>query len=187
MKLGGNVKGLIVDEKEMDVLYLRKLEGGELKHSFPKVMFNPSHEDEEEKKTFQVPNPTLYAIATDFTSLRLDSSALDRLLLTFGVSALLDHESTALSAVSNAVAALLCEAIKVDVAVVFNSMDFGDGFSAKEELEVASDMKVLLNGLKLVGKVETDSVSKIAKVHIGISLKYLSIWVSLNPLLTQTS
>ena len=50
MKLGGNVKGLIVDENGMDVLYLKKLEGGELKHSFPKVMFNPSYEDEEEKK-----------------------------------------------------------------------------------------------------------------------------------------
>ena len=50
MKLGGNVKGLIVDENGMDVLYLRKLEGGELKHSFPKVLFIPSYEDEEEKK-----------------------------------------------------------------------------------------------------------------------------------------
>ena len=50
MKLGGNVKGLIVDENGMDALYLRKLEGGELKHSFPKVLFIPSYEDEEEKK-----------------------------------------------------------------------------------------------------------------------------------------
>ena len=49
MKLGGNVKGLIVDENGMDVLYLRKLEDGQLKPSFPKVMFNPSYEDEEEK------------------------------------------------------------------------------------------------------------------------------------------
>ena len=127
------------------------------------------------KPTFQFPNPTLYAIATDFTSLRLDSSAIDRLSSAFGVSALLDHESAALSAVSDAVAALSCEAIKVDVAAVFNSMDSGYGFSAKEEVEVASDMKVLLNGSKLVGKVEIDLVSKIAKVHIGISLKYLSI------------
>ncbi|KAF3945766.1 hypothetical protein CMV_027891 [Castanea mollissima] len=139
------------------------------------------------KPTSQVPNPTLYAIATDFASLQLDSSALDRLsspssnhasppvhsqfsiphppplcsdhstLLPiqisealnkfknsqldetleldsielskeeaslveslyprglFGVSALLDHESAALSAVSNAVTALSCEAIKADV------------------------------------------------------------------------
>uniref|UniRef100_A0A2N9GBR1 Formin-like protein n=1 Tax=Fagus sylvatica TaxID=28930 RepID=A0A2N9GBR1_FAGSY len=50
MKLGGNVKGLIVDENGMDVLYLRKLEDGQLKPSFPKVMFNPSYEDEEEKR-----------------------------------------------------------------------------------------------------------------------------------------
>nr|XP_023910664.1 histidine--tRNA ligase, cytoplasmic-like isoform X1 [Quercus suber]XP_023910670.1 histidine--tRNA ligase, cytoplasmic-like isoform X2 [Quercus suber] len=83
----------------------------------------------------------------------------------FGVCAVLDHESAALSAVSDAVAALSCEAIKADVAAVFNSMDSGDGFSAKEEVGVASDMKVLLNGSKLVGKVEIDSVSKIAKVH----------------------
>ena len=78
-------------------------------------------------------------------------------------------------AISDAVAALSCEAIKADMAAVFNLMDSGYGFSAKEEVEVASDMKVLLNGSKLVGKVEIDLVSKIAKVHIGISLKYLSI------------
>nr|POE92772.1 histidine--trna ligase, cytoplasmic [Quercus suber] len=206
MKLGGNVKGLIVDENGMDVLYLRKLEGVELKHYFSKVMFKPSYENEEEKKvdvtlerprkskrqevplrsedsgtnhlkkvkpTFQVPNPTLYAVATDFTSLRLDSSTLDRLSLAFGVSALLDHELATLSAVSDVVVALSCEAIKANVAMVFNLMDFGDGFLAKEDIEVTSDMKVLLTGSKLVGKVETDSVSKIAKVHIGISLKYL--------------
>ena len=108
------------------------------------------------KPTFQFPNPTLYAIATDFTSLRLDSSALDRLSSMFGVSALLDHESAALSAVSDAVAALSCEAIKADVAAVFNLMDSRYGFLAKEEVEVASDMKDLLNGSKLVGKVEID-------------------------------
>uniref|UniRef100_A0A2N9ILZ7 Aminoacyl-transfer RNA synthetases class-II family profile domain-containing protein n=1 Tax=Fagus sylvatica TaxID=28930 RepID=A0A2N9ILZ7_FAGSY len=82
----------------------------------------------------------------------------------YGVSAVLDHESTALLAISDAVAALSCEATKADVAA-FNSMDSGDGFSAKEEVAVASDMKVLLNGSKLVGKVAIDSVSKIAKVH----------------------
>ena len=120
-------------------------------------MFNPSYEDEEEKKvdvtlewprkskrqevpfrsedsstnhlkkvkpTFQVPNPTFYAIATDFASLRLDSSTLDRLSSAFGVSALLDHELAALSsAIFYAVVTLLCKAIKADVAVVFNSMD----------------------------------------------------------------
>ena len=127
------------------------------------------------KPTFQVPNPTLYAIATDFASLRLNSSALDKLSSAFGVSTLLDHESATLSAVFDAVVALSCEAIKADVAAVFNSMDSQDGFSAKEEVGVASDMKILLNGSKLVGKVEIDSVSKIAKVHTGISLKYLSI------------
>ena len=122
------------------------------------------------KPTFQVPNPTLYTIATDFALLRLNSSALDRLSSAFGVSTLLDHESATLSAVFDEVVALSCEASKADVAAVFNSMDSRDGFSAKEEVEVASDMKILLNGLKLVGKVEIDLVSKIAKVHIGISL-----------------
>ncbi|KAK9985132.1 hypothetical protein SO802_034657 [Lithocarpus litseifolius] len=41
----------------------------------------------------------------------------------FGVCAMLDHKSAVLSAVSDAMAALSCEAIKADVAVVFNSMD----------------------------------------------------------------
>ncbi|KAF3953019.1 hypothetical protein CMV_021491 [Castanea mollissima] len=173
MKLGGNVKGLIVDENGMNVLYLRKLEGGELKHSFPKEVplrsedFGANHL-KKVKPTFQVPYPTLYAIAIDFASLRLDSSTLDRLSSAFGVFALLDHESVALSAVSDVVAALSCKTIKVDVAVVFNLMDSGDGFSAKEEVEVATDIKVLLNGSKLIGKVEIDLVSKIAKVHIDL-------------------
>jgi hypothetical protein len=47
---GGNVKGLIVDENGRDVLYLRKLEGGQLKASFPKVIQNPSYEEEKEKR-----------------------------------------------------------------------------------------------------------------------------------------
>jgi hypothetical protein len=47
---GGNVKGLIVDENGRDVLYMRKLEGGHLKTSFPKVIYNPSYEEEKEKR-----------------------------------------------------------------------------------------------------------------------------------------
>lgn len=50
MNFGGNVKGLIVEENGVDVLYLRKLEGGQLETSFPKVVFNPSFEDEKEKR-----------------------------------------------------------------------------------------------------------------------------------------
>ncbi|KAF5479376.1 hypothetical protein F2P56_000207 [Juglans regia] len=81
-----------------------------------------------------------------------------------GISAILDHEFTALSSIVDAVAAISCEAARADVAA-FNSMDSGDGFSSKEEVGVASDMKVLLNGSKLVGKVERVWFSKIPKVH----------------------
>ncbi|KAE8022261.1 hypothetical protein FH972_008076 [Carpinus fangiana] len=80
------------------------------------------------------------------------------------LSAIVDHESTALSAIADAVSAISCEASRADVAA-FSSVDSGDGFSAKEEVGVASDMKVLLNGSKLVGKVQSESVSKIPKVH----------------------
>lgn len=82
----------------------------------------------------------------------------------YGISALLDHLSTALSTTVDAVAALSCEAIKADV-VVFNPTDSGDGFVLKDEIGVASDMKVLLNGSKLVGKVESEAISSILKVH----------------------
>lgn len=84
--------------------------------------------------------------------------------LLLSLSAIVDHESTELSAIVDAVAAISCEAARADVAA-FSSVDSGDGFSAKEEVGVASDMKVLLNGSKLVGKVECESVSKISKVH----------------------
>ncbi|PKI54989.1 hypothetical protein CRG98_024589 [Punica granatum] len=52
--------------------------------------------------------------------------------------------------VVDAVAALSCEAIKADVSA-FNSVDSGDGFTPKDEIGVSSEMKVLLNGSKLVG------------------------------------
>lgn len=44
----GNVKGLIVDENGVDVIYLRKLEVGQDQTHFPKVVFNPSYENDEE-------------------------------------------------------------------------------------------------------------------------------------------
>ncbi|KAG7954694.1 hypothetical protein I3843_11G032300 [Carya illinoinensis] len=50
MNFGGNMKGLIVEENGVDVFYLRELEGGQLETSFPKVAFNPSFEDEKEKR-----------------------------------------------------------------------------------------------------------------------------------------
>ncbi|KAL0555789.1 hypothetical protein IC582_004287 [Cucumis melo] len=81
-----------------------------------------------------------------------------------GICALLDHQSTALSSVADAVAGISCEASKADVSA-FSLMDSGDGFASKEEVGVANDMKVLLNGSKLVGKIESGAISKIPKVH----------------------
>ncbi|OIV94121.1 hypothetical protein TanjilG_29221 [Lupinus angustifolius] len=43
---------------------------------------------------------------------------------------------------------LSCEALKADV-TAFNLMDSGDGHSSKEEVGVAADLRVLLNGSKL--------------------------------------
>ncbi|KAM2978380.1 hypothetical protein FF2_015201 [Malus domestica] len=57
---GGNVKGLIVDENGVDVIYLKKLEAGQAHTNFPKIMFNPSFEDdddeEQEKKVDSKPS-----------------------------------------------------------------------------------------------------------------------------------
>ncbi|KAI6691335.1 hypothetical protein NL676_028163 [Syzygium grande] len=92
----------------------------------------------------------------------------------YGICAVLDHLSTALSTTVDAVAALSCEAIKANVAV-FNPMDSGDGFVQKDEIGVASDMKVLLNGSKLVGEVESEAISCIPKVHA--TLRRVVKWV----------
>ncbi|KAI6691336.1 hypothetical protein NL676_028164 [Syzygium grande] len=85
----------------------------------------------------------------------------------YGICAVLDPLSTALSTTVDAVAALSCEAIGADVAV-FNLMDSGDGFDSKEEIGVASDLRVLLNGSKLVGKVESEAISCIPKLHASL-------------------
>ncbi|XP_059645400.1 histidine--tRNA ligase, cytoplasmic [Cornus florida] len=81
-----------------------------------------------------------------------------------GICGLLDHQSSALLGIADAVAALSCEASRADVSA-FNLMDSGDGFSAKDEISVASDLKILLNGSKLAGKLESDAVSEIPEVH----------------------
>ncbi|KAL6996125.1 histidine--tRNA ligase [Sarracenia purpurea var. burkii] len=82
-----------------------------------------------------------------------------------GICAILDHHSTALSAIADAVAALSCEASGSALAA-FNLIDSGDGSSVnKDEVGVASDLKVLLNGSNLVGKLESDAVSEIPQVH----------------------
>ncbi|GAY58154.1 hypothetical protein CUMW_184940 [Citrus unshiu] len=81
-----------------------------------------------------------------------------------GICAVLDHKSSALSAIIDAVAALSCEASGADVAA-FNSIDSGDGFTAKEEIGVAGDLKVLLNGSKLVGKMKSEDILEIPKIN----------------------
>ncbi|KAI9082117.1 hypothetical protein K1719_035857 [Acacia pycnantha] len=81
-----------------------------------------------------------------------------------GVSAILDHQSAALSALADFGAAVSCEASKADVSS-FDFMDSGYGHASKERVGVCSDMKVLLNGSKLAGKVKLESVSKIPVVH----------------------
>ncbi|XP_021775286.1 histidine--tRNA ligase, cytoplasmic-like [Chenopodium quinoa] len=81
-----------------------------------------------------------------------------------GICALLDYGASCLSPVSEMVAALSCEASKANVSA-FNLVDSGDGKCVKDEASVASDLKVLLNGSKLTGKVEVDAVSSIPKVY----------------------
>ncbi|KAK4261788.1 hypothetical protein QN277_004740 [Acacia crassicarpa] len=81
-----------------------------------------------------------------------------------GVSAILDHQSAALSALADFAAALSCEASKADV-TAFDLMDSGDGHASKEKVGVCSNMKVPLNGSKLTGKVKIESVLKIPVVH----------------------
>lgn len=81
-----------------------------------------------------------------------------------GICALLDHQSAALSSIADAVAGISCEASRADVSA-FSLMDSGDGFASKEEVGVANDMKVLLNGSKFVGKIESGAISKIPKNH----------------------
>ncbi|KAF2290464.1 hypothetical protein GH714_013442 [Hevea brasiliensis] len=110
---------------------------------------------------------SVYAVATGQAQLLTEE---ERLVIekssanVYGVCSILDHESTALASVVDAVAALSCEAAKADVAA-FSSLDTGDGFVDKEGIGVAGDMKLLLNGSKLVGKVQSESFSKIPKIN----------------------
>ncbi|RWW40077.1 hypothetical protein BHE74_00054573 [Ensete ventricosum] len=81
-----------------------------------------------------------------------------------GVCAMLDCCSSALAKVADAVAALSCEAARADVSA-FDLFGSGDGFSIKDETDVASDMKVLLFGSKLVGQNESGSFNEIPTVN----------------------
>ncbi|XP_050216768.1 histidine--tRNA ligase, cytoplasmic [Mercurialis annua] len=82
----------------------------------------------------------------------------------YGICAILDHEASCLATVIDAVAALSCEACKADVAA-FGSMDSGDGYVDKDAVGVAGDLKVLLNGSVLVGKLRNEVFSKIPKIN----------------------
>ncbi|XP_052186047.1 histidine--tRNA ligase, cytoplasmic [Diospyros lotus] len=84
-----------------------------------------------------------------------------------GISAILDHRSSALCSIADAAAALSCEASGADVSA-FSLVDSGGDASAanKDEIGVAGDLKVFLNGSKLLGKLAPqDSVSEIPQVH----------------------
>lgn len=92
----------------------------------------------------------------------LESSSADAI----GMLAILDCCSSALVRVSDAVAALSCEAVKFDRKVfeVLSSVS-GDGFSIKDEVDVAGDMKVLLSESKLADKVSSGLFSRVPTVH----------------------
>ncbi|KAH6801917.1 Class II aaRS and biotin synthetases superfamily protein [Perilla frutescens var. frutescens] len=84
-----------------------------------------------------------------------------------GVSAIIDHRSSAFSCIADAVAALSCEALGADLSP-FNLMDSGDGSSAKDAVAVAADFKVFFNGSKLVNsgkKLSQYTVAEIPSVH----------------------
>ncbi|KAE9597542.1 putative histidine--tRNA ligase [Lupinus albus] len=80
------------------------------------------------------------------------------------VSAILDHQSSVLTSFADVAVALSSEALRADV-TAFNLMDSGDGHTSKEEVGVAADLRVLVNGSKLVGKEKIGAVSKVPKVH----------------------
>ncbi|KAJ6818454.1 histidine--tRNA ligase, cytoplasmic-like [Iris pallida] len=81
-----------------------------------------------------------------------------------GICAVVDCCGSALARLSDAVAALSCEASRADAAAM-DVPSSGDGFSVKDETDVAGDMKVLLFGSKLSGKAEAGFFSEIPVVH----------------------
>ncbi|GLT60035.1 hypothetical protein SLA2020_328240 [Shorea laevis] len=78
----------------------------------------------------------------------------------------LDQDASALSTIAVAVAALSCEASEAGLQS-FDLTDSGDGSLAKEDVGVASDIKIMVNGSKLVvytkgnKKPELESITKI--------------------------
>ncbi|KAL8550557.1 hypothetical protein ACS0TY_009110 [Phlomoides rotata] len=97
----------------------------------------------------------------DLTLLDYSVAAID------GVSAILDHRSSALASIADAVAAISCEALRADISS-FNLMDSGDGSTAKDAVAVAADFKVFFNGSKFVNsgkKLVDSSVAEIPSLH----------------------
>lgn len=82
-----------------------------------------------------------------------------------GVAAILDSTSSVLTTVLDAVAALSCEAAGADVAAAFDLPASGDGFSVKDETDVAGDMKVILFGSKFTGRLATEHFTGIPAIH----------------------
>ncbi|KAK1428256.1 hypothetical protein QVD17_17086 [Tagetes erecta] len=81
------------------------------------------------------------------------------------ICALLDYTAASLASVSDAVAALSCEALKADTSTLNAFTDSGDGFYDKDRASVANDFKVLLNGSKMKSDLQFDQVSNIPRVH----------------------
>ncbi|CAA6653929.1 unnamed protein product [Spirodela intermedia] len=82
-----------------------------------------------------------------------------------GVAAILDSASSVFTTLLDAVAALSCEAAGADVAAAFDLPASGDGFSVKDETDVAGDMKVILFGSKFTGRLATEHFTGIPAVH----------------------
>ncbi|XP_057421005.1 histidine--tRNA ligase, cytoplasmic [Lotus japonicus] len=99
------------------------------------------------------------------------------------VSAIIDHQAAPLSTLADVAAAFSCEALKADV-TAFNLMDSGDGHTSKEEVGVAGDVRVLLNGSKFVGKDKLTSIARVPEVHgsvrVQAKLVHSQIRVKLN-------
>ncbi|KAG9456188.1 hypothetical protein H6P81_000696 [Aristolochia fimbriata] len=81
-----------------------------------------------------------------------------------GILALIDCSASALISVIDAVAALSCEAVNADPKA-FDLTVSGDGFSRKDQTDVASDMRDLLFGSKFVGQNAIDAVNEIPELH----------------------
>ncbi|KAM7260351.1 hypothetical protein ACFE04_016092 [Oxalis oulophora] len=93
----------------------------------------------------------------------LDTTGDDFSDVLWGIGAILVNKCMALS-IAEAVAALSCEALKADVSA-FASMDSGDGFVNKDANGVAGDLKIMLTGSNLVGKVDVEAVNVIPRIN----------------------